>query len=350
LEVLNDFLLEKYSRGHRAVLIVDEAQNLSAEALEEIRMISNLQTDKDLLLQVILVGQPGLKVRLQQPSFSQLTQRIVVSYHLSALSEEETRGYILHRLRKSGCENEEVFTADAIAAVYRHSRGIPRTINLLCDAALVYGFADESRTIDTDIIAQVVKDRTEMGILGDLQAQAEIAGEQQPPLPADPALLDRLQGLEEKIARLAGATGRQSAEGPRQEDATAKLVSAIDRLLERERERNEKLMGLYMNLATSIGTRPEPEKPDDDFFSTGKGEQRPRVEGYAADPRVHTQDEDEEPDPSGPLPGEIEKNVLVEGPELIFSRALDKHEKEQSGKTTGTLGKTKTVRRADHSV
>ncbi len=343
LELLNHFLLEKYTRGHRAVLIVDEAQNLSGEALEEIRMISNLQTDKDLLLQVILVGQPGLKARLQQPAFSQLTQRIVVSYHLSALSEEEARNYILHRLRKSGCDNEELFTADAIAAVYRQSRGIPRTINILCDAALVYGFADESRTIGTDVIDQVVKDRAEMGILAPLSLDTEPTTFEDRSRQPDRALMSRLQSLEERVAGFTSTAGHQVVERSYQsQNSQDKLVSAIDRLLEREQQRNEKLMELYTNLATTIGSKPEPREPAADSFPSGK------EEVYPPEPLVHPQAE--KANPSGRLADESEedssKGADPEGADVLFTRALDKHEREQSRRARGMPSKNKSARRS----
>jgi hypothetical protein len=319
------------------VLIVDEAQNLSVEALEEIRMISNLQSDKDSLLQVILVGQPGLRTRLQQPGFSQLTQRIVVSYHLAGLSQDETGDYIRHRLQKAGGENQTLFTPDAIAAVYRHSVGIPRTINLLCDAALVYGYADELRTIPRDLIEQVMQDRAEMGIIPALASDEErgavASGSRQP----DNALLQRLQTLEESVARFASAPGRRALERsyPPQESQD-KLVSALDRLLEREHERNEKLMALYENMARTIGTNPKPLQGAEGLSPAAREGAHSGLKERPPEPPAPSQVV--QTDPSGKDP--------EDGVELLFSSALDKHEQEQARKAGGASSKRQTTRQA----
>ena len=347
-EVLNQFLLDRYSRGHRAVLIVDEAQNLSVEALEEIRMISNLQTDKDSLLQVILVGQPSLRARLQQPAFSQLTQRIVVSYHLTALSQEETGDYIQHRLKKAGSENQDLFTPGAVAAVYRHSMGIPRTINLLCDAALVYGYADELRTIHTDLIEQVVQDRAEMGILPaldpDVDRGAVAGGSRQ----QDNALLHRLQTLEESMARFASIAGRTGPERSRpSQESQDRLVSAIDRLLEREHERNEKLMALYQNLASTLGANPEPAKPVADVFPGAREEAHSRSKERPPEPPARSQSV--QTDPSARPPEDSESDI-PEGVDLLFSKALDKHEQDQARKAGGSSSKRQTPRQGKRKL
>jgi putative secretion ATPase (PEP-CTERM system associated) len=162
LETLNQFLLEKYSSRKRALLIIDEAQNLSNEALEEVRMLSNVQSDEQTLLQILLVGQPDLRARLKAPSLVQFSQRIAVRYHLRALTREETENYILFRLQKAGSKSG-IFTPRAVDRIYQASAGIPRTINLLCDSALIYGFAEELMTIDAPVIETVI---TETGIIG----------------------------------------------------------------------------------------------------------------------------------------------------------------------------------------
>jgi general secretion pathway protein A len=131
--------------------------------LEEVRMFSNLQSDEQNLIQIMLVGQPELKNRLKQHSHNPLSQRIAVNFFLSGLTDTETRSYIAHRLKKAG-GNPDMISTEAVDMIYRASRGIPRTINLLCDAALVYGFGYEFETIEVPVIEQVIKDKGGMGI------------------------------------------------------------------------------------------------------------------------------------------------------------------------------------------
>ncbi|MCP4024214.1 MAG: AAA family ATPase, partial [Desulfobacteraceae bacterium] len=163
VELLNEFLIENYAQGKKAILIIDEAQNLSQKALEEIRMLSNLQTDEELLLQIILVGQPQLRDKIQDLNLEQLAQRIAASYHLTALSFDETKAYILHRLKKAG-GSTNLFTLQAIEKIFNISQGIPRTINLICDAAFVYAYADGKTQITSKIVRQVILDKNGIGV------------------------------------------------------------------------------------------------------------------------------------------------------------------------------------------
>lgn len=162
--VFTDYLIGQYAKNRRTMLIIDEAQNMSAAALEELRMLSNINSEKDLLLQVILVGQPPLRELLQHPELEQFAQRVAVDYHLDGLSSEETRGYIRHRLRVAGGEHE-LFTDDACEAVFVHSGGIPRLINLLCDLALVYAYAGQAAAVTGELIEQIVSEREHHGAL-----------------------------------------------------------------------------------------------------------------------------------------------------------------------------------------
>ncbi len=161
IELLNQFLIEQYANGSRTVLIIDEAQNLSLEVLEEVRLLSNLQTEKDPLLQIILVGQPELKYKLGNPSLRQLAQRISVYYHLNPLDEKETKAYIIHRLKTAGAKHK-IFEQDALSTIYKHTQGVPRLINLLCDACLVSGFADSKKTITKEDVEEVVSGQAGM--------------------------------------------------------------------------------------------------------------------------------------------------------------------------------------------
>lgn len=158
-----DFLIAEYAKNRRTLLIVDEAQNLSSDTLEELRMFSNLNAGKDQLLQIILVGQPGLRDLLCQPALEQFAQRIMVDYHLEPLSRDETAGYIRHRLAVAGGD-PELFDDEAYDAAHRHSGGVPRLINLLCDTALVFGYAEQAPRIVARLIDDVAREKRLGGI------------------------------------------------------------------------------------------------------------------------------------------------------------------------------------------
>jgi general secretion pathway protein A len=154
LSAFNEFLIKAYGRGEHVVLIVDEAHNLGAAALEELRLLSNIQAHKEPLLQVILVGQPSLRNRLRQPDLRQLAQRVGVHFHLQPLDEEETKEYIRYRLaRAGGCG---IFTPSALDKIYACTRGVPRRINAWCDLALVAAFAEGRQDIDREFLETVV--------------------------------------------------------------------------------------------------------------------------------------------------------------------------------------------------
>lgn len=164
-----DFLIDEYAQGRRTALIFDEAQNLSPETLEELRMFSNINADKDELLQLILVGQPELREMVRRPELQQFAQRIASEYHLRALSEQEAAGYIDHRMTIGGTDRK-VFDADAALLIHAACRGVPRLINQLCDYALVYGFAAEEPMIDARIVREVLEDRRDYGVFSDPDA------------------------------------------------------------------------------------------------------------------------------------------------------------------------------------
>src|SRR5262245_17302107 len=154
---LNDFLLESYRKGENCALIIDESQNLSAEVLESIRLLSNFETPKDKLLQILLVGQPELAVRLNSPELRQLKQRVVLRHHLHALSLQECCEYVSSRL-KIASGDPTIFTANALESIYSYSGGIPRVVNVLCDNALLMAYALGTKEIDTKIIREVAED------------------------------------------------------------------------------------------------------------------------------------------------------------------------------------------------
>lgn len=153
-----DYIIQQYGRGRRTVLIIDEAQNLGVDALEELRMLSNVNADKHQVLQVILVGQSGLRETLKRPELAQFAQRILMDFHLGPLGREDTAHYIRHRLLVAGAD-PQLFTDSAVAAVFRYSGGVPRIINLLCDTTLVYGYAEGRSSMDAELIHAVVRER-----------------------------------------------------------------------------------------------------------------------------------------------------------------------------------------------
>lgn len=155
---LLEFLQLQSRQNKRVALIIDEAQNMSVDALEELRMLSNINVDKEQILQIILVGQPELRTTLLKPELLQLTQRVSVDYFLDAMNPEETFEYIRHRLEVSG-GNVDLFDLNATKQVFLNSRGVPRLINTVCDTALVYGYAEQAEVITGEIIAEVVSDK-----------------------------------------------------------------------------------------------------------------------------------------------------------------------------------------------
>ena len=158
LKQLNEFLLKELDAGNNTVLIIDEAQNMRLSSLETIRMLSNLETDKEKLLQIILVGQPQLRDKLNSPKLLQLRQRISVRFHIKALEKDEVRGYIEHRLRVAGLSKDLAFSSGAVDAIYAYSQGIPRIINVVCDKSLLLGFIRETFLIESDIVQRSIEE------------------------------------------------------------------------------------------------------------------------------------------------------------------------------------------------
>ena len=158
LAAINDFLLKQAHAGKESVLIVDEAQNLTEELLEQVRLISNLETDDRKLLQIVLMGQPELRDRLNSPRLKQLRQRITVRYHLNALTRTEVGQYIQHRLALAGSSGVPAFTGPAIWRVFRYSQGVPRLVNALCDKALLAGFVERSYRINYRMVGRAIRD------------------------------------------------------------------------------------------------------------------------------------------------------------------------------------------------
>ncbi len=247
LEILNAFLIGQYAERRRVLLIIDEAQNLNNDALEEVRMLSNVQSDDQVLMQIMLVGQPELRARLKTPALVQFSQRVAVNYHLQALSRDETKEFILFRLKKAG-STSQIFTSNAIEMIYQASTGIPRTINLICDSALVYGFADELLTVDTPVIETVIN---ELGVIGLYDSNAYKAKAE---LPANitaqgDGLPHRLKMLEADVQRLQSKIDWHIGELEKKTNGYKdELVTRMKDFVIRERQRSDRLLRRYTKL------------------------------------------------------------------------------------------------------
>ena len=159
IHVLNGFVLQRHQKGLTTLLVVDEAHHLSSEILEEIRLLTNLETSQRKLLQIVLAGQPELDQKLDSHELRQLKQRIALRCHLESLSLNETRDYMSRRLKIAGAPAAiEIFSKPAIEAVFRHARGIPRLVNTICENALLAGYAKHAATITSEIIDGVARD------------------------------------------------------------------------------------------------------------------------------------------------------------------------------------------------
>lgn len=242
------YLIHQYSKKERVILIIDEAQNLPENSLEEIRMLSNLESEKHHLIQMILVGQPQLKEKLQKKSLEQFVQRVTVYCHLDALDKVQVENYIHHRLRVAGADHLDIFDAEAVKALYKHSLGIPRLINTLCDGAMVYGYADEVKMIGRDLIEAVAQAR-DLG--GETKAGEAAPGEMARAVRPEPApglvkgLEDRVIELERKLAaqdESLTAIHRVLQTMNGQRDEKDKIIIKLIRMLKKSMESRSKLI------------------------------------------------------------------------------------------------------------
>jgi general secretion pathway protein A len=187
IATLNNFLIEQYAAGRKVLLIVDEAQNLSSRVLEEIRLLSGVETTKEKVLRIILAGQPELNAKLDAPELVQLTQRVRLRFHLTALSQAETRGYIQHRLEVAGGGDREIFAEETFAQIFRFTGGVPRLINTLCDTAMMAAYTADRGTVTLADIDSAV---------GELQWVEFAARTQQQIRAATELVLPRMRGVD----------------------------------------------------------------------------------------------------------------------------------------------------------
>lgn len=155
---LNDYLIDVFSTSRTVVLVIDEAQNLSPLVLEEVRMLSNLETEREKLIQIVLVGQPELRAKLYLRSLEQFRQRVTVHYHLQPLDATETEGYVRHRLQVAGANGHTVFAPEAFGRIYTLTGGVPRLINAVCDRALLNGYVQESKIVTAGLVEQAAQE------------------------------------------------------------------------------------------------------------------------------------------------------------------------------------------------
>jgi len=192
---LNQWLLERYAAGEPAVLVIDEAQNLSTQVLEEIRLLTNLETSTDKLLQIVLCGQPELEVKLKQPQLRQLRQRITLRCKTHPLSLEETHGYIAERLRIAGADSQPLFSPAAVESVFKFARGIPRVTNVICEHALISAYVDQQKPVEAGTILEVARDL-------ELDRAEQVAGQAPEEATENVRLMEALQTLATMMDRL----------------------------------------------------------------------------------------------------------------------------------------------------
>ena len=195
LAMLKDFMVEQYAAGKKILLIVDEAQNLSRHVLEEVRLLSGLETQKEKLLRIILAGQPELSRKLDSPGLQQLTQRVRLRFHLGALSKRETHEYITHRLNVAGAEGRTIFDTAACDTVFRYAGGVPRLVNVLCDTAMLCAFAEEKTTVDERLVRAAAEELQWVEYSARVREYEERAGDTGNYLAAGNAPVGRLEVL-----------------------------------------------------------------------------------------------------------------------------------------------------------
>jgi general secretion pathway protein A len=230
---LYDFFLDQYALRNRCILIIDEAQNLSPTSMEEIRMLSNINIGRDNLVQIILAGQFPLKLKLEHKSMRQLAQRITMDFVIEPLGQDETREYILHRMKVAGRDNgDSLFTHETFEKIYQSSGGIPRLINILCDGALIYGFADKLTTIHANVIDEVLSEKKIKGqFYGNSPMQEKDTKERVPSNIARNLRIvsRRLQILEKQFADF-------------QNEHYDHTIQKLEKLLDHEREKFKQVM------------------------------------------------------------------------------------------------------------
>ena len=265
LSELNEFLIEQYSRKIQPILLIDEAQNLSVDLLEEIRLLSNLETDRAKLLQIILVGQPELKKTLMLPELIQLRQRISIKYHISPLSIDETGEYIKHRLAVAGNPDAIKVDADVLNIIYQFSRGIPRLINILCDFVLLAAFVDGAKEVTTEVVREVASD-LEANDYWNEDQDADIFNQKKSGMNADVA--EEIANISRRFLRFEENIEKNIPDG----DALKEKIDLLDKKI------SEVVNALENKNADAMTERMEKPEYDNPDSADEKNEERPFVE------------------------------------------------------------------------
>lgn len=247
LRDLNTFLIDQFVKGNQPVLIIDEAQNLNHDLLEEIRMLSNLETDNAKLLQIILVGQPELRKTLASATLVQLRQRISINCHIQPLSRLEIELYILHRLEKAGDREAASFSQETIDMIFTYSRGIPRLINIICDFILLAAFAEETRVIDAALVQDIIGDLDfeyhywgSESLDGHVSKENNAAEATSPAIRSEPVLSELVRGINERLESM----GRESESSNQKmfQEMTSKIAE-----LEKSMKSHQEKTGTLIN-------------------------------------------------------------------------------------------------------
>jgi putative secretion ATPase (PEP-CTERM system associated) len=250
LRELNDFLIEQYADKRQPILIIDEAQNLTPELLEEVRMLSNLETARCKLLQIILVGQPELRRTLAQPELRQLRQRISISCHILPLTREETEEYILHRLEIAGNREAAIFSDEALDAIYKFSKGIPRLVNIVCDFLLLSAFVEDTRDIRMDLVKEVIGDLATENRYWQDEAPENYASDNDNVLKE---MIGRISNIEEELSKT-HITRNEKAEIFERLSASE---NSLNRFIETTRTDMTAFSGIVKDILGEIGTLKE---------------------------------------------------------------------------------------------
>jgi putative secretion ATPase (PEP-CTERM system associated) len=254
LKELYNFLIEQYANGYASILIIDEAQNLNAELLEEVRMLSNLETDRTKLLQIILAGQPELRKTLSKGELRQLRQRISINCRIQPLTRTETEEYILHRLEVAGNRNAVSFAGGAIDAIHGYSKGIPRFVNIVCDFLMLTAYFEKAKELTPDLVKEVVSE---------IELENTYRTEEPPGQPF-PFKADRLKGMEVRLARIEKAVSVQPSPcGKEDFKAVADRLGGIEKMLSAQpfpygEDHLQGVMGRLARIEKAVSVKPSP--------------------------------------------------------------------------------------------
>ncbi len=279
IKAIETGLLKMRSENRRPLLIIDDGQNLSDEALEEVRWLSNLQDQRRMLVQVILVGQPELKAKLSDPAMASLTQRIGVTYHLGAFTLDEVGAYVTHRLNQVGGA-ANIFTKKAIKLIYETSKGIPRVINLLCDNALVAAFAEDTLVVDRSMVEQAVAEGSQSPLAAALMRLETNSNGVSAPRSNGPAPAQTVESNSVDTEKFRQMETRLKTLEKLVSQTHLEMRNMVKSLLTTERQNSDRLLEELTLLKARNGSASENEDPDDTEPGKGKGKRRKHQKSF----------------------------------------------------------------------